>query len=63
MIFNMNDETPVIKKYNRIKTKTGTKNKFWCGGCDANLGGEIGKCPQCGFINSPNKCKNFQLKD
>jgi len=63
MISDMNDEAPVIKKFNRINTKTGTKRKFWCEGCDANLSGEIGKCPKCGFVHSPNKCKNFELKD
>ncbi len=53
-----------IRKSNRIRSKSADKKgKFWCEKCDANLIGIIGKCSNCGFINSLRKCKNFEIKD
>lgn len=53
-----------IKKENRIKSHSmSNKDKFWCGGCDANLVGSQGKCSNCGTLNSINKIKKFDLKD
>lgn len=37
---------------NREKAQMSNKAKFWCGGCDLGLAGEIGKCSVCGTSNS-----------
>mgnify|MGYP005873843003 CR=1 FL=1 len=45
------------KMSNREKTQIAKKGKFWCRRCDAQIVGEWGKCPNCGY-----KDKRFKNK-
>lgn len=36
------------KLTNRERSITAKLGKFWCGSCDANIVGEVGKCKVCG---------------
>lgn len=48
--------TMVMKKQNRIKSKQPSKSKFWCG-CDMQVVGHSGKCPNCGNTQKGRKFK------
>lgn len=45
---------------NRVKSRTPSKSKFWCG-CDTAKVGHVGKCPSCG--RSMKGRKDKQLKE
>lgn len=48
----------VYRKTNRRDSKeTKKKSLFWCSNCDAELIGEVGKCPNCGAHYSRKKQK------
>ena len=40
---------------NRQKNQTAKRGLFWCGGCDANKIGQVGKCSVCGFRENRKK--------
>ena len=42
---------------NRQKSKAAKRGLFWCGGCDRNLVGQLGKCGVCGRRENRKKTK------
>ena len=50
-------ETTGYVPTNREKARRGSKRKFWCSHCDAQLVGQVGKCPTCGGRENRKKIK------
>ena len=42
---------------NREKAKSAKYGMTWCGYCDMDMVGDIGKCPQCGKIKNRKKIR------
>jgi hypothetical protein len=49
----MNDDNYILT--NRQQAQRSRKSKFWCGHCDAQIVGEVGKCNVCGKTNKKNR--------
>ncbi len=50
-------------KYNRNKSKSNRKGKFWCWGCDAYLIHPGQKCPKCGKKDTFKNIKKSRFRD
>ena len=44
-----NNCDPDYNPSNREKAQRAKKGLFWCGGCDCNMVGKLGKCTVCGW--------------
>ena len=54
-------EEDEIELTNREKSMTCKRGLFWCSRCDAQKVGQLGKCPNCGYIENKNRKKGISI--